>query len=156
MMAATNSPPTSTLRYPNHRPGWKSWARRLDTATRQHSALRQRGLQSQTGAPKNPKIAKNNSFCRIIVQYYTVLYWIYKLNSYRYSFNYIEIWTLTIVNLEPTKISSRYLKKKHTHTHTHTQCTVRLQIKNTSSLIVTMMTLVSLLLPLLVEEMVVT
>ena len=149
MMAATNSPPTSTLRYPNHRPGWKSWARRLDTATRQHSALRQRGLQSQTGAPKNPKIAKNNSFCRIIVQYYTVLYWIYKLNSYRYSFNYIEIWTLTIVNLEPTKISTRYffLKKK---------CTVRLQIQNTSSLIVTMMTLVSLLLPLLVEEMVVT
>ena len=151
MMAATNFPPTSTLRYPNHRPGWKSWARRLDTATRQHSALRQRGLQSQTGAPKNPKIAKNINSGGLLystIQYYTEFTTpiLTKLNYT--GRNYIEIWTLIIVNLEPSKISTRYffLKKK---------CTVRLQIQNTSSLIVTMMTLVSLLLPLLVEEMVV-
>ena len=152
MMAATNSPATSALRYPNHRPGWKSWARRLDTATRQHSALRQRGLQSQTGAPKNPKIAKNINSGGLLystIQYYTEFTTpiLTKLNYT--GRNYIEIWTLTIVNLEPSKISTRYFffKKK--------KCTVRLKIKNTSSLIVTMMTLVSLLLPLLVEEMVV-
>ena len=151
MMAATNFPPTSTLWYPNHRPGWKSWARRLDTTTRQHSALRQRGLQSQTGAPKNPKIAKNLNSGGLLystIQYYTEFTTpiLTKLNYT--GRNYIEIWTLIIVNLEPSKISTRYffLKKK---------CTVRLKIKNTSSLIVTMMTLVSLLLPLLVEEMVV-
>ena len=152
MMAATNFPPTSTLWYPNHRPGWKSWARRLDTTTRQHSALRQRGLQSQTGAPKNPKIAKNLNSGGLLystIQYYTEFTTpiLTKLNYT--GRNYIEIWTLTIVNLEPSKISTRYFFKKKT------KCTVRLQIKNTSSLIVTMMTLVSLLLPLLVEEMVV-
>ena len=151
MMAATNSPPTSTLWYPNHRPGWKSWARRLDTTTGQHWALRQRGLQSQTGAPKNPKIAKNINSGGLLystIQYYTEFTTpiLTKLNYT--GRNYIEIWTLTIVNLEPTKISTRYFFKKK-------KCTVRLKIKNTSSLIVTMMTLVSLLLPLLVEEMVV-
>eukprot|EP01050_Picozoa_sp_SAG11_P023261 SAG11_NODE_4627_length_1829_cov_91.721965_1_plen_122_part_00 len=111
MMAATNFPPTSTLRYPNHRPGWKSWARRLDTATRQHSALRQRGLQSQMGAPKNPKIAKNINSGGLLystIQYYTEFTSpiLTKLNYT--GRNYIEIWTLTIVNLEPTKISTRY------------------------------------------------
>ncbi len=132
MMAATNFPPTSTLRYPNHRPGWKSWARRLDTATSQHFALRQRRLQSQTGAPKNPKIAKNINSGGLLystIQYYTEFTTpiLTKLNYT--GRNYIEIWTLTIVNLEPTKISSRYFFLKK-------QCTARLQITNTSSLIV--------------------